>query len=63
MCMPDAPKPTTVPERQAAQMPERDAVARTLDPSRRRRGFASLIAAGNNAALAPVTTTSNVLGA
>lgn len=60
MCLPKAPKPTTVPERQAEQMPERDARGRATDDSRRRRGFLSLIKGGT--ALGPVSTT-NTLGA
>ena len=63
MCMPKAPKATTVPERQAAQMPERDASTRSMDDARRRRGFSSLIVAGNASSLGAPNTTSTVLGA
>ncbi|QGP80012.1 hypothetical protein [Sphingobium sp. CAP-1] len=61
--MPKAPKATTVPERQAAQMPEKDASTRSTDDARRRRGFSSLIVAGNTASLGAPSTTTSVLGA
>jgi hypothetical protein len=63
MCIvPEAPKPVTAPERQAAQQPETDASVRANDSDMRRRGYASLIVAGKNAALQPVRTTPTVLG-
>jgi len=61
MCLPKVPSPTTVPERQVAHMPARDARLRSLDEARRRRGFMSLIVRGNSS-LGPVTTTSPTLG-
>lgn len=59
--MPKAPKPTTVPERQAEQMPERDARGRGTDDSRRRRGFLALMKGGSALGAPPATT--NTLGA
>lgn len=60
MCMPKPPKPVSVPERQAAQMPERDARSRTEEISRRRRGYTALIRANDSALGVPSTT--NKLG-
>lgn len=58
--MPKAPKPTTVPERQAEQMPERDARGRGTDDAKRRRGFLALIKGGTPLGAPPTTNTLGV---
>lgn len=64
MCFPKAPDPVSVPERQAAQQPQVGAATRATgqDDLKRKRGYAALISAGSNAALAPATTTPTTLG-
>lgn len=56
---PDVPTP---PERQDAKAPARDPRASTLDPLRRRRGYAALIrTAGAGGDLTPVSTTATAM--
>jgi hypothetical protein len=64
MCigLPKAPDPVTVPERQPAQQPKTNARTTSNQNDLRRRGYASLIVAGNKSALQPVSTTPTVLG-